>query len=86
MCTVTVDASAAIARVAFADTDTLGIVGYSSYVMGTAIVVPAGSKATFTVYNADNSGGSVSFTLAFTGAVYIASSVIGMIGALTILA
>ena len=64
----------------------LGIVGYSSYVMGNTIEVPAGSKTSFVIYNGDSSGGSVSFVLSFTGAVYIMNSVIGVIGALTIIA
>ena len=83
-CTVSVDATAAIARVVFSDADSLGIVGYSDYIMGEPLVVAAGESESFVIYNADNSGGSVSFTLSFTGAVYIASSAIAMIGALTI--
>lgn len=85
MCTILVDATNAVARVVFADTSNLGIVGYSSYTYGNSIEVAAGTKTTFTVYNADTLGGSVTFSLSFTGAVYIASSLIGMIGALTIL-
>ena len=43
--------------------------GYTSYTYGDVLTLKAGTEATtFTLYNADGTGGSVSFTLAFTGA------------------
>ena len=68
-CTIQVDASAAVARVVFTEGTNLAIVGQDKYVQGDTITVAAGGKQTFTVYNADISGGSVSFQLCFTEAV-----------------
>ncbi len=65
-CTFTVDATQAVARVVFSDTANLGIVSYSTYSYGDVITVAAGKVQTFTLYNADPSGGSVSFTLSYT--------------------
>ena len=66
-----VDATNGVARVVFDNTANLGVIGYPKYLYGTSITVPYGNKQNFTIYNADNTGGSVSFTLAFTSAIQL---------------
>lgn len=72
MCTVTIDAGSAVARVIFDDTSNLGIEEIKNYVYGDPITVPQGDTQTFTIYNADSSGGSITFTLSFSNAMQLA--------------
>ena len=67
-CSIYVDATQAVARVIFDNTNNLGIVEVEGYVYGSPISIDAGTYQYFTVYNADSSGGSITFTLSFSNA------------------
>ena len=65
-CTVTVDASQALARVIFDDTTQLGTT-MADYVIGTPLTVKSG-VSTYTIYNGDASG-QITFIISFSSAV-----------------
>ena len=59
----------------FDNTNNLGIVELNGYIYGSPITIEEGNEQYFQVYNADSSGGSITFTLSFSGAVLV-----GMVG------
>ena len=67
-----IDASAAVGRVTFTGTDSLGVM-YPGYVMGTPITINTGDVKYVTVYNG-MSKGSVQFSVTFSGAASLALS------------
>eukprot|EP00350_Pseudokeronopsis_sp_OXSARD2_P001595 CAMPEP_0170540430 /NCGR_PEP_ID=MMETSP0211-20121228/437_1 /TAXON_ID=311385 /ORGANISM="Pseudokeronopsis sp., Strain OXSARD2" /LENGTH=123 /DNA_ID=CAMNT_0010842843 /DNA_START=275 /DNA_END=646 /DNA_ORIENTATION=- len=72
-CEISLDGSSAVARAFFEDGANFGIVEHEKYVQGEAIIANA-EQIVLTVYNADSSGGTVSFTLAFTAAIHLIAS------------
>lgn len=73
-CSIYVDATEAVARIIFDNTNNLGIVEVDGYVYGSPITIDAGTYQYFTVYNADSSGGSITFTLSFSKAEWLVQS------------
>ena len=66
VCSIFVDATQAVARIIFDNTNNLGIEEVNGYIYGSPISIDAGGFQTFNVYNADSSGGSITFTLSFS--------------------
>ena len=73
-CTITVDATNGVARVAFTDVDSLGVL-YNGYEIGTQITVPEGEIQEITIFNGQEASyGTLAFQLSFTGASNLAVS------------
>ena len=66
-CTIVVDASNAVARVLFSDSDELGVL-INEYKVGDVITIPEGEKQEITVYNGKDES-SLAFELGFSGAL-----------------
>mmetsp|Transcript_11774 Transcript_11774/g.11702 ORF Transcript_11774/g.11702 Transcript_11774/m.11702 type:complete len:157 (+) Transcript_11774:161-631(+) len=74
-CQFVVDGTKAVARVVFSNGANYGIVGQYKYEQDEVVTVED-DVLEFIVYNADSSGGTVSFTLAFTGGVQLLAGLI----------
>ena len=75
-CTVSIDATAALARVIFDDTTNLGVL-FNGYVIGQPITIPEGEIQEITVYNG-NIAQPVSFVQSFSGAKTLAGSLLAL--------
>ena len=73
-CSVNIDASAALARVVFDDTQNLGVL-FNGYVIGQPITIPEGEIQEITIYNG-NIAQPVAFVLSYSGAKQLAASII----------
>ena len=72
-CTISVDATNGVARVAFTDVDSLGVL-YNGYEIGTQITVPEGEVQEITIFNGQEATyGTLAFQLSFSKA----SSLVG---------
>ena len=72
MCTVSIDATEAVARVIFDNDEDLGIL-YPDYVIGQPITVPKGETKMIVIYNG-NSAGYLNYRLSFSGATQMVLS------------
>ena len=82
-CTIMVDANAAVGRVTFAGTSSLGVL-YPGYVMGQPITVDKGETKYITVFNG-MSKGSVTFNVVFSGAAGLIASGLAFAGSIAAL-
>ena len=64
-CNIDIDATEAVARVAFRDTVQLGVL-YNRYELGNFITIPEGEKQTITIYNGKEKG-PIAYFLSFSG-------------------
>ena len=73
-CTINVDATNGVARVAFTDVDSLGVL-YNGYEIGTQITVPEGESQEITIFNGQEASyGTLAFQLSFSKASSLAAS------------
>ena len=81
-CSIKIDATQGVARVAFSGTRDLGVL-YPSYVMETPITIEKGQIRYITVYNG-KAVGTVSFAVLFSSAASLTLSGLAAVGLITI--
>ena len=83
-CTISIDASAAVARVIFDDVTNLGVL-FNGYEIGKAITIPQGEKQSITVYNGNQLDIPLAFQLSFSGATNLIMGASVIVGGLCLL-
>lgn len=76
MCNITIDATQGLGRVIFESyypSDALGVKEYPTYMQGDILTFLSGVN-TLTLYNANQGGSQVTFTVSFSGASIMALS------------